>query len=115
MIILGLLTAIGPLSIDTYLPGFATIARDLQIYCTALASGHWYLFCHRPIGGYGARLFFTEDTPKIFSKLMPVMGLSPVLTPAISGFIIQAYSLHIVFLILMCMGIMILIASWDGL
>ncbi len=59
--------------------------------------------------------FAEKDTPKIFSKLMLVVGLSPLLAPTIGGFITQAYGWHTVFLILMCLGIIILIASMIGL
>jgi len=172
--ILGLLTAIGPFSIDMYLPGFAAIAKDLHTsvanvsmtlssYFIGISAGQLlygplldrfgrkkplffgmliYILATlgcifvkdidifivlrllQAIGTCSAIVasvamvpdyFAEKDTPKIFSKLMLVMGLSPMLAPTIGGFIIQDYGWHTIFLILMCMGVFILIASVAGL
>ena len=172
--ILGLLTAIGPFSIDMYLPGFAGIAKDLHTsianvsmtlssYFIGISAGQLlygplldrfgrrkpllfgmliYILASlgclfvknidtfivlrllQAIGTCSAIVasvamvpdYFSEkDTPKIFSKLMLVVGLSPLLAPTIGGFITQAYGWHTVFLILMCIGIIILLASMIGL
>ncbi len=174
ILLLGLLTAIGPLSIDMYLPGFETIAKELHTSIAHVSMSLSSYFIGISVGQllYGPLLdrfgkmkpllfgmllyivstlgcifvkdinlfillrllqavgtcsaivvsvalvpdyFSQKDTPKIFSKLMLVMGSSPVLAPTIGGFIIQAYGWHMVFLILMCTGIMILIASMIGL
>ncbi|MNF82500.1 Bicyclomycin resistance protein [compost metagenome] len=60
-------------------------------------------------------LFPVKDIPKVFSLLMLVLGLSPMLAPTIGGYVTEDFGWHIVFLILMCMGIAILIASQVGL
>ena len=56
-------------------------------------------------------LFPVKDIPKVFSLLMLVVGLSPMLAPTIGGYVTAYYGWHTVFLILMCMGIVILVAS----
>lgn len=56
-------------------------------------------------------LFPVKDIPKVFSMLMLVVGLSPMLAPTIGGYITADYGWHTVFFILMCMGIVILFAS----
>jgi DHA1 family bicyclomycin/chloramphenicol resistance-like MFS transporter len=56
-------------------------------------------------------LFPVKDIPKVFSMLMLVVGLSPMLAPTIGGYITEDYGWHTVFFILMCMGIVILIAA----
>ena len=60
-------------------------------------------------------LFPVKDIPKVFSLLMLVVGLSPMLAPTIGGYVTEDYGWHMVFFILMCMGIVILIASQIGL
>src|SRR5690606_30400122 len=60
-------------------------------------------------------LFDSKDTPKVFSMLMLVVGLSPMLAPTIGGYVIAGLGWHVVFFILMCMGIAILLASRFGL
>jgi DHA1 family bicyclomycin/chloramphenicol resistance-like MFS transporter len=60
-------------------------------------------------------LFPVRDTPKVFSLLMLVVGLSPMLAPTLGGYVTEYYGWHTVFFILMCMGIVILIAAQIGL
>jgi DHA1 family bicyclomycin/chloramphenicol resistance-like MFS transporter len=60
-------------------------------------------------------LFPVKDIPKVFSLLMLVLGLSPMLAPTIGGYVTEDYGWHTVFFILMCMGIAILIAAQVGL
>lgn len=56
-------------------------------------------------------LFPVKDIPNVFSLLMLVVGLSPMLAPKIGGYITADYGWHIVFFILMCLGILILLAA----
>ena len=174
ILILGSLTALGPFSIDMYLPGFSAIAKDLNtsvanvsmslssyfvgisagqllygplldrfgrkkplfiglliyilasfgcIYVTNIDTFILFRFV-QAIGSCAATvasvamvrdLFPVKDIPKVFSLLMLVLGLSPMLAPTIGGYITEDFGWHIVFLILMCMGIAILIASHFGL
>ncbi|KRD10506.1 multidrug transporter [Flavobacterium sp. Root901] len=174
ILILGSLTALGPFSIDMYLPGFSGIAKDLNtsvakvsmslssyfigisagqllygplldrfgrkkplfiglmVYilaslgCVYVADIDSFIFLRfiQAIGSCAATvasvamvrdLFPVKDIPKVFSLLMLVLGLSPMLAPTIGGYVTEDYGWHTVFLILMCMGIAILIASQVGL
>jgi DHA1 family bicyclomycin/chloramphenicol resistance-like MFS transporter len=60
-------------------------------------------------------LFPVKEIPKVFSLLMLVVGLSPMLAPTVGGYVTEYYGWHTVFFILMCMGIVILIAAQMGL
>lgn len=170
ILILGSLTALGPFSIDMYLPGFAGIAKDLNTsvanvsmtlssYFIGISAGQLlygplldrfgrkrplfiglivYILASlgcvfvtdidtfiglrfvQAVGSCAATvasvsmvrdLFPVKDIPKVFSMLMLVVGLSPMLAPTIGGYITADYGWHTVFFILMCMGIVILIAS----
>jgi DHA1 family bicyclomycin/chloramphenicol resistance-like MFS transporter len=170
ILILGSLTALGPFSIDMYLPGFAGIAKDLNTsvanvsmtlssYFIGISAGQLlygplldrfgrkkplfigllvYILASlgcafvtdidtfiglrfiQAVGSCAATvasvsmvrdLFPVKDIPKVFSLLMLVVGLSPMLAPTIGGYVTEDYGWHTVFLILMCMGIVILIAA----
>lgn len=174
ILILGSLTALGPFSIDMYLPGFSGIASDLNttvakvsmslssyfigisagqllygplldrfgrkkplfaglmVYilaslgCVYVADIDVFIFLRfiQAVGSCAATvasvamvrdLFPVKDIPKVFSLLMLVLGLSPMLAPTIGGYVTEDYGWHVVFLILMCMGIAILVASQAGL
>src|SRR5690606_27701863 len=56
-------------------------------------------------------LFPISEIPKVFAKLMLILGLSPMLAPTIGGYITADYGWHMVFLILTFMGIGVLLAS----
>ncbi|GGF06269.1 multidrug effflux MFS transporter [Flavobacterium limi] len=174
ILILGSLTALGPFSIDMYLPGFSGIATDLNTtvakvsmslssYFIGISAGQLlygplldrfgrkkplfvglmvyilaslgcvyvvnidvFIFLRfiQAVGSCAATvasvamvrdLFPVKDIPKVFSLLMLVLGLSPMLAPTIGGYVTEDYGWHVVFLILMCMGIVILTASQIGL
>ena len=174
ILILGSLTALGPFSIDMYLPGFAGIANDLNTsvanvsmtlssYFIGISAGQLlygplldrfgrkkplfigllvYILASlgcvfvtdidtfiglrfvQAIGSCAATvasvsmvrdLFTVKDIPKVFSLLMLVVGLSPMLAPTVGGYVTEYYGWHVVFFILMCMGILILLAAEIGL
>jgi DHA1 family bicyclomycin/chloramphenicol resistance-like MFS transporter len=174
ILILGSLTALGPFSIDMYLPGFAGIAADLNTsvanvsmtlssYFIGISAGQLlygplldrfgrkkplfigllvYILASlgcvfvtdidtfiglrfiQAVGSCAATvasvsmvrdLFPVKDIPKVFSLLMLVVGLSPMLAPTIGGYITADYGWHTVFFILMCIGILILLAAQIGL
>jgi len=174
ILILGALTALGPFSIDMYLPGFSAIAADLgttvnkvslslSSYFIGISAGQLlygplldrfgrksplyigllvYILASlgcaltknidvlialrfvQAIGSCAAAvasmtmvrdLFPVADSPKIFSLLMLVVGLSPMLAPTIGGYVIAGLDWHVVFIILMCMGIAVLLAARFGL
>ncbi len=170
ILILGSLTALGPFSIDMYLPGFAGIAKDLNTsvanvsmtlssYFIGISAGQLlygplldrfgrkkplfigllvYILASlgcafvsdidtfiglrfiQAVGSCAATvasvsmvrdLFPVKDIPKVFSLLMLVVGLSPMLAPTIGGYVTADYGWHTVFFILMCIGIVILLAA----
>lgn len=174
ILILGSLTALGPFSIDMYLPGFSGIAADLNTtvanvsmtlssYFIGISAGQLlygplldrfgrkkplfigllvYILASfgcvyvtdidtfiilrfiQAIGSCAAAvasvsmvrdLFPVKEIPKVFSLLMLVVGLSPMLAPTVGGYVTEYYGWHTVFFILMCMGIVILIAAQIGL
>lgn len=170
ILILGSLTALGPFSIDMYLPGFAGIAKDLNTsvanvsmtlssYFIGISAGQLlygplldrfgrkkplfigllvYILASlgcafvtdidtfiglrfiQAVGSCAATvasvsmvrdLFPVKEIPKVFSLLMLVVGLSPMLAPTVGGYVTTYYGWHTVFFILMCMGIVILVAA----
>ena len=174
ILILGSMTALGPFSIDMYLPGFSGIAKDLHTTVTDVSMSLSSYFIGISFGQllYGPLLdrfgrkkplfigllvyilaslgcvfvtnismfiglrfiqavgscaatvasiamvrdlFPVKEIPNVLSKLMLVVGLSPMLAPTIGGYVTSYWGWHIVFLILMCMGIFVLIASQLGL
>jgi DHA1 family bicyclomycin/chloramphenicol resistance-like MFS transporter len=174
ILILGSLTALGPFSIDMYLPGFSGIAADLNTsvanvsmtlssYFIGISAGQLlygplldrfgrkkplfigllvYILASlgcvyvtdintfiglrfiQAVGSCAATvasvamvrdLFPVKDIPKVFSLLMLVVGLSPMLAPTVGGYVTEWYGWHMVFLILMCIGIVILLAAQLGL
>jgi len=159
ILILGLLSALGPFSIDLYLPGFPEIARDLNTttsrvalslssYFIGVSIGQMiygplldrfgrriplliglfiYLFASiyivyvvsidsliiarfvQAIGGcagmVAARalvrdLFPVSEIAKIFSLLMLVIAVSPIVAPTIGGFATAHWGWHSIFIIL---------------
>lgn len=159
IIMLGLLSAIGPFSIDMYLPGFQAIAMDLntpidriQLSLTSffigIASGQMIygplldrfgrkkplivglliyiiasigcafaqsadtLILLRFIQALGScsgmvasramvRDFFsTKETARIFSMLMLIIGVSPILAPTVGGYVLDYWGWHSIFIIL---------------
>jgi DHA1 family bicyclomycin/chloramphenicol resistance-like MFS transporter len=169
ILILGMLSAIGPFSIDMYLPAFSDIAKDLHttvanislslssffigisvgqfIYGPALdrfgrkkplyfglsvyliasvlcavstsSDGLIALRFFQALGGcagmVAARamvrdLFAVEENAKIFSLLMLVVGVSPIIAPTLGGYITAALGWHYVFVVLAVMAAVIITA-----
>lgn len=174
ILILGALTALGPFSIDMYLPGFSGIAKDLNTsvakvamtlssYFIGISVGQLlygplldrfgrkkplfiglvvYIFASlgcvfvkeidtfiglrfiQAVGSCAATvasvamvrdLFPVKEIPKVFSLLMLVVGLSPMLAPTIGGYVTAGFGWQAVFFILMFLGIVILLAAQFGL
>ena len=169
ILILGLLSSIGPLSIDMYLPGFPAIAKDLDTtiahvslslssFFIGISLGQFlygplldrfgrkrplyiglfvYLFASigcalvttanslialrllQALGGcvgmVASRamvrdLFDVNENAKIFSLLMLVVGVSPIIAPTLGGYVTAAFGWHSVFIILSFLAIFIIIA-----
>jgi DHA1 family bicyclomycin/chloramphenicol resistance-like MFS transporter len=159
ILLLGLLSAIGPFSIDMYLPGFPTIATDLQtsvdqvsyslssffigicigqMICGPLldrfgrkrplyAGLILYIFASlgcavsgsiealigfrflQALGGCVGMvapraivrdMFPVNENAKIFSLLVLVIGISPIIAPTAGSFFISSYGWHSVFVVL---------------
>lgn len=170
ILILGSLTALGPFSIDMYLPGFPAIAKDLHttaakvslslsgffigislgqllygplldrfgrkkplfiglcVYilasagCAVAASIDQLIVLRiiQAIGSCAATvasvamvrdLFPVKDNAKVFSLLLLVVGVSPMIAPTVGGYVTTAFGWHAVFIILTIMGIAILAAT----
>lgn len=169
ILLLGALSTIGPLSIDMYLPGFPSIARDLHTpisyiqlsltsYFIGISVGQLLygplldrygrkmplyiglglyvlasLGCafvqsadalitmrfFQAIGGCASLvasralvrdLFPVSETAKVFSMLMLVLAVSPMLAPTIGGYVSVALGWHFIFIILAVITALILVA-----
>lgn len=169
ILILGLLSAIGPFSIDMYLPGFPAIAADLHttvakislslssffigisagqllygplldrfgrkkplyigisIYLIAsigcaMATSADALIGLRLLQALGScsgmvasramvRDFFpVSENAKVFSLLMLVGGVSPIIAPTLGGYLSSEFGWHYVFIVLTLMAAIILAA-----
>lgn len=173
--ILGLLSAVGPFSIDMYLPGFPSIANSLhttidqvayslssfflgvcvgQLICgplldrfgrkiiliiglslyilasigCSLSSSVEMLIAFRFLQALGGcvgmvapnaivrDLFPISESPKIFSMLILILGVSPILAPTVGSFLIAHYNWPLVFVVLSIVAALILTAviRWLG-
>lgn len=169
ILILGFLSAIGPFSIDMYLPGFIDIAQDLHttvsqvslslgsffvglafgqllygplldrfgrkkplyiglaVYiiaslgCLVVTNLHQLVVLRfiEAIGSCAAAvaavamvrdLFPVNENAKIFSLLMLVVGLSPMLAPTVGSYVTTFWGWHSVFLILAIIAFLVLLA-----
>ncbi len=174
ILVLGMITAIGPFSIDMYLPAFANIAEhlDTTVARVSLSLSSFFIgisfgqFVYGPLldrfgrkkplyvglfiymltsagcvfaqsvdmliglrflqalgscaGMVASRamvrdLFSVKDNAKVFSKLMLVIGVSPIIAPTLGGFVTAAFGWQYVFVILTIMSIIILLAVYYGL
>lgn len=169
ILLLGLLSALGPFSIDMYLPGFPAIAEDLrtsvdaisyslssffigicigQVICgplldrygrkrplygglllyilasigCALATSIEVLVLFRFLQALGGcvgmvapraivrDVFPVEKNAKVFSLLILVLGVSPIIAPTAGSFVIANYGWHTVFVILAVATTLLLLA-----
>lgn len=169
ILVLGLLTAFGPLSIDMYLPALPGIARDfnaslsavqlsLASYFVGIASGQIiygpitdrfgrkkplyvglilygiasffcattsevdHLIFFRFLQALGScagivisramvrDLFKPQETAKVFSTLMLIMGVAPILAPLLGGFLTTAFGWRSIFWLLTGVSAMALLA-----
>ncbi|MEJ7589459.1 MAG: Bcr/CflA family multidrug efflux MFS transporter [Ferruginibacter sp.] len=171
ILVLGMITAIGPFSIDMYLPAFPDIASDLHttVAHVSLSLSAFFIgisigqfiygplldrfgrkkplyaglllyilassFCAmantadslialrflQALGGCAGMvasramvrdLFDVEDNAKIFSMLMLVVGVSPIIAPTLGGYLTASLGWHYVFVLLTIMGVVILAAVY---
>ncbi|MEO7309212.1 MAG: multidrug effflux MFS transporter [Chitinophagaceae bacterium] len=168
LVILGMLSAIGPFSIDMYLPAFSAIASDLHtnVATIAMSLSSFFIgicfgqFLYGPlldrfgrkkplyagitiyllasvgcalvgsanglialrfvqaIGGCAGTvasramvrdIFPVGENAKIFSKLMLVIAVSPIIAPTLGGYVTHLIGWHFVFVILAVMSALILL------
>jgi DHA1 family bicyclomycin/chloramphenicol resistance-like MFS transporter len=171
ILIMGLLTAIGPLSIDMYLPAFPAIAKSLHTnvsevtlslssFFIGISAGQLLygpllerfgrkrplyvglciyflasvgcafatsvnalivLRLFQAVGGcvgmVAARamvrdLFDVKDNAKVFSMLMLVVSVSPIIAPTLGGYITTALGWRYVFAMLIIVVLIILIGTY---
>lgn len=169
ILILGFLSAIGPFSIDMYLPGFPSIAANLhtsvdqvayslssffigvcagQLLCgplldrfgrktplciglvlyiltsigCSLAKSVEVLIAFRFLQALGGcvgmvaptaivrDVFPVEENAKIFSLLILILGVSPILAPTVGSYIVGAFGWQIVFVVLALIAALVLSA-----
>jgi DHA1 family bicyclomycin/chloramphenicol resistance-like MFS transporter len=169
ILILGLLSAIGPFSIDMYLPGFPAIAENLhttvdrvaysltsffigicagQLLCgplldrfgrktplciglvlyilasigCSLSKSVEVLIAFRFLQAIGGcvgmvapnaivrDVFPVEENAKVFSMLILILGVSPILAPTVGSYIISAFGWPIVFVVLTIVTALVLVA-----
>ncbi len=174
ILILGSLTALGPFSIDMYLPGFAAIAKDLQTdvahvsltlssYFVGISLGQLaygplldrygrkkplyaglllYLVASlacafsrsiealiafrfvQAVGSCAASvasramvrdLFPLQDNPKVFSLLMLIVGVSPMIAPTVGGYLTAGAGWPWVFVVLAAISAAMFVAVYVGL
>jgi DHA1 family bicyclomycin/chloramphenicol resistance-like MFS transporter len=171
VIILGLLSAIGPFSIDMYLPAFPAIARDLHttvssvslslssffigislgqliygpfldkinrktplcvgiaLYFFASMGCMWVTSVNvliglrliQALGGSAGLvtsrtivrdLFSVSDSAKVFSRLMLLVGISPILAPLFGSYVSAVLGWQYIFLVLSVLALSLLIAVY---
>jgi MFS transporter, DHA1 family, multidrug resistance protein len=169
ILILGLLSAIGPFSIDTYLSGFPSIATDLKVTVDdvsyslssffigismgqliygplldrfgrktpliiglviyflasvgcAMATSIEMLIALRFLQALGGCVgmvapraivrdsFPVEESAKIFSTLILILGVSPIIAPTVGSYMITALGWHSVFWLQGGMGLLLFLA-----
>ena len=174
VLILGLLSAIGPFSIDMYLPGFPAMAADLgtsvEVVAYSLSSFFIGICIGQLITGplldrYGRKaplyaglaiyvlaslgcawaptvevliglrflqamggcvgmvapravvrdVFPVEESARVFSMLVLVIGVSPIIAPTAGGYIITTFGWHSVFLVLALIAVAITTAVYFAL
>jgi MFS transporter, DHA1 family, multidrug resistance protein len=174
ILILGLLSALGPFSIDMYLPGFPVMAKDLQVsvdrvsyslasFFAGICIGQ--LFCGPLLDRFGRKspliagmllyiaaslgcvfsntiemlivcrffqalggcvgmvapravirdVFPVEENAKIFSLMILILGVSPIIAPTAGSFLISSFGWHSVFMVLTIIGVLTLLAVIFGL
>ncbi len=169
ILILGLLSAIGPFSIDMYLPGFPAIATDLHTtvdnvsyslssFFIGICAGQ--LICGPLLDRFGRKrplyvglviyiiaslgcamsnsvelligfrflqalggcvgmvapgaivrdVFPVNENAKIFSLLILILGVSPIVAPTVGSYLILAFGWHAVFIVLAIITALLLTA-----
>ncbi|WP_417602619.1 multidrug effflux MFS transporter [Owenweeksia hongkongensis] len=174
ILILGAIAALGPFSIDMYLPGFSAIAKDLNtdvasvgltltsyfigisvgqliygplvdrygrkkplliglsIYlvaalgCAFSPSIDWLIALRLIlalggcVGMVASRaivrdIFPVNETARVFSTLLLVMGIAPIIAPTIGGYVTSAFGWKYIFIILSAISAVLILLVYRGL
>ncbi|MFY0729668.1 multidrug effflux MFS transporter [Pseudomonas sp. NFX15] len=174
LLVLGLLSAFGPMAIDLYLPSFPTLAtafgvsvKEVQLslgaYFVGLAIGQliygpvadrygrqipllvgasiftlasavcayapnlaWLIAARfvQALGGCAGMVISRAivrdlctplESAKVFSQLMLIVGLAPILAPLIGGWLLGAFGWRSIFLVLFIFGVICLYCIWRWL
>lgn len=169
LLTLGLLSAIGPFSIDMYLPAFETIALDFEttiehiqlsltsffigialgqliygplldkfgrkkpllvglliyigasVLCAYTKEPNHLIFLRflQALGSCSGMvasramvrdIFEPREAAKVFSMLMLVIGISPIIAPSVGAFVLANFDWHIIFVILAVLAFLILLS-----
>ncbi len=169
ILILGFLSAIGPFSIDMYLPGFPAIAKSLHtsIETVAYSLSSFFIgvcigqvLCGPLLDRFGRKMplyaglllyilatigcvftssvqvlivlrffqaiggcvgmvapraiirdiFPVEESAKIFSYMILILGVSPIIAPTAGSYIITHFGWHAIFIILTVLAVLLLVA-----
>ncbi|AYQ31849.1 multidrug effflux MFS transporter [Runella sp. SP2] len=169
LLILGLLSAIGPFSIDSYLSGFPSIATDLKVSIDEVSYSLSSFFIGISLGQmlYGPLLdrfgrkkplliglviyilaslgcvvvqsiemlivlrffqaiggcvgiiapraivrdtFPVQESAKIFSTLMLILGVSPIIAPTFGGYMVAIWGWHSVFIVQALVGFILFVS-----
>jgi DHA1 family bicyclomycin/chloramphenicol resistance-like MFS transporter len=167
ILILGFLSAIGPFSIDMYLPGFPAIAKDLHtsIEMVSYSLSSFFIgvcigqvLCGPLLDRYGRKMplyaglllyitatigcvftssvevlialrflqaiggcvgmvapraiirdmFPVEESAKIFSYLILILGVSPIIAPTAGSIIITHFGWHAIFIVLTVLAVLLM-------
>ena len=168
---LGLLSAVGPFSIDMYLPGFPDIAKDFQTTVAHITLSITSFFIGISIGQliygplldkYGRKkplyvglviyilaslgctyassadiligirflqalgacagmvaaralvrdIFPVNENAKVFSLLMLVIAVSPIIAPTLGGYLTALFGWRSIFLVLLAIGVVTIFFAW---
>ncbi len=58
-------------------------------------------------------IFPVNENAKIFSMLMLVMGVAPIIAPSIGGLIVQNFDWHAIFIVLAAITMLVLLCVWK--
>lgn len=174
ILILGAIAALGPFSIDMYLPGFSAIAEDLNTDVASVGLTLTSYFIGISVGQliygplvdrYGRKkplliglviyfvaalgcafspnidwlialrlilalggcvgmvasraivrdIFPVSETARVFSALLLVMGIAPIIAPTIGGYVTSAFGWKYIFIILSAISAVLILIVYRGL
>jgi len=109
-----------PLIVGTCIFAFASLL------CAFSPSLHWLIAARflQALGGCAGMVIYravirdlcnTLESARVFSQLMLVMGVAPMLAPLLGGWLLVAFGWRAVFMVLFAFGLLALLVIWRGL